>query len=284
MLIAVSRLCERRFKLTTAQFPLKSQMPRHHHATFGLLPDGELYDLGFERLFLLVRHLIGLLQIMKHVGDIMDVPLDIIGCDGYQYLFGKRVMAKSLHNGSNGHSKKNGKSKLVKEVLHGSTAGHDLDLEALKLSDQVFNVWKLRLGGHSVMDISQQLSIPPQEVIAMIDACHAAQRVDSSRMAEIGIQLDLDRIDLMLKSWLPIATTPEIVIEKIQRGDTVEEIDIDRPLKALFAVCDLLKTRAKIQNYGSVKEETAGKELLQQLLRYLDSTALKSRIRELTES
>lgn len=192
-------------------------------------------------------------------------------------------MAKSLHNGngSNGHSKK---SKLVKEVLHGSTAGHDLDLETLKLSDQVFNIWKLRLGGSSVMDIAQKLSIPPQEVIAMIDACHAAQRVDSSRMAEIGIQLDLDRIDLMLKSWLPIATTPEILIEKVQRGDPVEEIDIDRPLKALFAVCDLLKTRAKIQNYGSVKEDAAGKELLSQLLRYLDSTALKSRIRELTES
>ena len=189
-------------------------------------------------------------------------------------------MAKSLHNGNGS----NGKSKLVKEVLHGSTAGHDLDLETLKLSDQVFNVWKLRLGGCSVMDISQQLSIPPQEVIAMIDACHAAQRVDSSRMAEIGIQLDLDRIDLMLKSWLPIATTPEIVIERVQRGDTVEEIDIDRPLKALVAVCGLLNARAKMLNYGAINEDTAGKALLSQVLRYLDSAALKSRIRELTES
>jgi hypothetical protein len=189
-------------------------------------------------------------------------------------------MAKSLHNGNGS----NGKSKLVKEVLHGSTAGHDLDLETLKLSDQVFNIWRLKLGGFSVMDIAQKLSIPPQEVIAMIDACHAAQRMDTSRMAEIGIQLDLDRIDLMLKSWLPIATTPEIVIERVRRGDSVEEIDIDRPLKALVAVCGLLNARAKMLNYGAINEDTAGKALLTQVLRYLDSDALKSRIRELTES
>ena len=189
-------------------------------------------------------------------------------------------MAKSLHNGNGS----NGKSKLVKEVLHGSTAGHDLDLDTLKLSDEMFNVWKLRLSGLSIMDIARRIDVAPRGVIAIIDTVYAAQRMDTSRMAEIGIQLDLDRIDLMLQSWLPIATTPEIVIEKVQRGETIEEIDIDRPLKALFAVCDLLKTRAKIQNYGAVKEDAAGKELLSQLLRYLDSTALKSRIRELTES
>ena len=58
--------------------------------------------------------------------------------------------------------------------------------------------------------------------------------------------LDNDRIEDLLKCWLPIATGGPIRIEKIRAGQVFSEADFDLPLKASYFVLLAIERRLKI--------------------------------------
>ena len=79
----------------------------------------------------------------------------------------------------------------------------------------------------------------------------AAQAMEHYRV------LDNERIEDLLKCWLPIATGGPIRIEKIRGGQVFSEADFDLPLKASYFVLQAIERRLKIM---AASRPEAGKD------------------------
>lgn len=169
----------------------------------------------------------------------------------------------------------------VKQLLDKAPVGGEPSLELVKLGDKVHRVWQMRLEGRSVMEIAEELGINPREVSEMVNESFAAIREDVSRMAEVGMALDLDRLDKIFSSWFPIATQTEIIVEKITQNGAVETVDIDRPLKAAYLCVEITKSRAAIMGYDEARAKNEGGALMKQIIEYVEAT--RAKVRELAE-
>jgi hypothetical protein len=205
-------------------------------------------------------------------------------------------MGGGSHNGKNGKNGKNGNGqnghdggsefkkvkKEVKALLNEMGGVTNVDVEFLKLSQLVHEVWQRRLRGQSTMRIAEEMSLKPQEVVAMIEGAHEALKGDISRMAEVGLYLDLDRIDLLLERWLPIAEKTEHMITAMGQDGPYQTVDFDRPFRALLGCIELIKLRSKNLGYEDVKEGAVSRTQLGILMRYLENS--KEAVRQLTQN
>lgn len=159
--------------------------------------------------------------------------------------------------------------------------GAEPDLETAKLSQQVHDVWRLRLTGKSSMRIAEELKISPQDVNQMIVAAHEAIKADISQMAEIEMHLDKDRQDRLLEAWFPLAINTEMIVTKVIRDEAIETVDFDKPYRAMLACLAIMQMRAKKFGYDEVREGSADQAKVAIMVRYLEDS--KEMIRQLTQ-
>ena len=112
--------------------------------------------------------------------------------------------------------------------------------------DLGLKIWQLRKAGYSRLQILEQLEIP----LKVIDDCliefESRIGMEAARAMEHYRVLDNERIEDLLRCWLPIATGGPIRIEKIRGGEVFSETDFDRPLKASYFVLQAIERRLKI--------------------------------------
>jgi hypothetical protein len=65
--------------------------------------------------------------------------------------------------------------------------------------------WKARVQATSITDIAHELGLTLEGARALLNEVHAAIREDLKDSLELNRQLDLDRIDALLRTWFPIA-------------------------------------------------------------------------------
>jgi hypothetical protein len=82
--------------------------------------------------------------------------------------------------------------------------------------------------------------------------------------------LDDERIEDMMRYWLPIACHGRIRIEHVRDGEVYSEVDFDRPLKASFFVLQAINMRLKLlmaaRPEGAKESQTSVLVWLQQVL------------------
>lgn len=107
-------------------------------------------------------------------------------------------------------------------------------------------IWKLRKAGHPFNEIRHQMGISKTVMDTCLREFELRMGMEAGRMAEHYRMLDDERIEDMMRYWLPIACEGRIRIEKIRDGQAFSEMDFDRPLKAGYWVLQAMNMRLKI--------------------------------------
>jgi hypothetical protein len=186
-------------------------------------------------------------------------------------------------------AKKAGKSlkkkvdKEVDEVLGTSPMGaKEVPLEVVKLSEEFHKIWELRMLGNSVIEVAHLTQCSIERVNEVMAACMEARRKDIAEMAEANKIMDAEKIELLLRHWLPVATQTEIITPKTigrdRQGDpiVVDVEDFDRPLKALYGVLALLERKSKLYGYEN-QERDPSQDIGNQLHAYLSGRSDKTK-------
>lgn len=107
-------------------------------------------------------------------------------------------------------------------------------------------VWQMRKAGYSRSEIRKELGIS----LTVMDTClrefELRMGMESARAMEHYRLIDDERIEDMLRYWLPIACHGRIRIEHVRDGEVFSEVDFDRPLKAGFFVLAAMNMRLKL--------------------------------------
>jgi hypothetical protein len=115
--------------------------------------------------------------------------------------------------------------------------------EAMELG---LKIWELRKAGYSRLEILQRIKIPLKVIDDCLREFESRIGMEGGRAMEHYRVLDNERIEDLLKCWLPIATGGPIRIEKIRGGEVFSEADLDLPLKASYFVLQAIERRLKI--------------------------------------
>lgn len=178
------------------------------------------------------------------------------------------------------HKKK--AEKAIEEVMNGPMIGAEVPLEVIQVGTEAKAIWDLKVAGNSVFEIANQTNKSPSEINEICNTCYIALKSDLTRMAEIGMMVDLERIDGLLKPWLKAASMPDWMVTMIIDGTPVDIRDADRALTALMGAIRLLELRAKLMNYQGVKEQSNEDEQVRRVLSFM--VRQEARIRQLTAS
>jgi hypothetical protein len=126
--------------------------------------------------------------------------------------------------------------------------------EAMELG---LKIWELRKAGYSRLEILQRIKIPLKVIDDCLREFQSRIGMEAGRAMEHYRVLDNERIEDLLKCWLPIATGGPIRIEKIRGGEVFREADFDLPLKASYFVLQAIERRLKIM---AASQPEAGKD------------------------
>lgn len=130
---------------------------------------------------------------------------------------------------------------IVNKILESEiTAGE----EGLEIGAKV---WQLRKKGWSRTEIRKELGIPQTVLDNCLREFELRMGLEAGRMMEHYRLLDDERIEDLMRYWLPIACEGKIRIEHMRsNGETYTELDFDRPLKAAFWVLAAVNQRLKL--------------------------------------
>jgi hypothetical protein len=162
---------------------------------------------------------------------------------------------------------KNGQSRLEENVREITNAELAIGEEAAEIG---LAIWKLRKEGNNLFEIHEQLELPLDVIRTCLEDFERRVSVDASRALEHYRILDDERIEGLLKVWLPIATGGPIKIEKVRAGEVFVESDYDRPLRASYFCLQAIERRVKILQ-ASQPEATRNGQGSTQILVWLQS-------------
>jgi hypothetical protein len=115
--------------------------------------------------------------------------------------------------------------------------------EAMELG---LKVWELRKAGFNRFQILERLEIPLNVIDDCLREFESRIGMEAGRAMEHYRVLDNERIEDLLRCWLPIATGGPIQVEKKRAGEVFTEADFDLPLKASYFVLQAIERRLKI--------------------------------------
>lgn len=131
-------------------------------------------------------------------------------------------------------------------------------------------IWKMRKAGKTKGQILRDLDISSTIFDTCLREFEIRMGLEAGRMMEHYRMLDDERIEDMMRYWLPIATGGPIQIEHARNGEVYSEADFDRPLKAGFWVLAAMNMRLKImmaaRPEGAKESQTNVLVWLQQVL------------------
>lgn len=119
-------------------------------------------------------------------------------------------------------------------------------------------VWELRKAGYSRREIAERLEIPLKVIDDCLGEFESRIGMGAGRAVEHYRVLDNERIEDLLRYWLPIATGGPIRIEKKRGGEVFSEADFDRPLRASYFVLQAIERRLKILAAGRPEDRKDG--------------------------
>jgi hypothetical protein len=115
----------------------------------------------------------------------------------------------------------------------------------------------MRKRGLSTYEIHRRLGIPLSAVGEILQQFQYNLYPDVGQMLEHYRALDDQRLEELIRRWLPVATSPAIEVQKIGRnGRTYTELDTDTPAKAAGVVLGAIQRR--IQLLIACRPESAG--------------------------
>jgi hypothetical protein len=85
---------------------------------------------------------------------------------------------------------------------------HVNEVRAAERETRCAEAWRLRLQGCSMREISEQLNVSVGTVADYLRSVLVDLKAESRDGAEVWRRLELDRLDALVKAWLPIAQEP----------------------------------------------------------------------------
>lgn len=108
-------------------------------------------------------------------------------------------------------------------------------------------VWTMRKEGCSRTEIRKKLGISHTVLDSCLQEYELRMGMEAGRMMHHYRALDDERIEDMMKRWLPIACAGKVTVERTGRdGEIYTEEDFDRPLKASYWVLHAMSMRLKL--------------------------------------
>jgi hypothetical protein len=132
------------------------------------------------------------------------------------------------------------------------TSGESSDSEsATEQSPQAMElgskIWEMRKRGFSVYEIHRRLGIPMEAVKTILEQFERCFYPDVGQAIQHYAALDDQRLEDLIRRWLPVATGPAPEVEKVGRnGRTYAELDTDTPVKAAAIVLGAIKSRIQL--------------------------------------
>src|SRR5215472_4488729 len=127
---------------------------------------------------------------------------------------------------------------------HSEHAAATQSPQAMELGSQI---WEMRKRGLSRYEIHRRLGIPREAVDEILQAFQQHFYPDIGQAMSSRLALDDQRLDDLLRTWLPIATGGPIEVRKVDRkGREYTECDTDTPVKAAGIVLTAIQRRIQL--------------------------------------
>jgi hypothetical protein len=108
-------------------------------------------------------------------------------------------------------------------------------------------IWEWRKRGVSVYEIHRKLGIPIEAVKTILEQFERCFYPDVGAALHHYAMLDDQRLEDLMRRWLPVATGPAPEVEKVGgNGKPYTELDNEAPVKAAAIVLGAIKTRIQL--------------------------------------
>jgi len=139
-------------------------------------------------------------------------------------------------------------------------------------SEWVRRAWDLRIDGCSVREIGQKLGMSYAQARRLVQLAYTDPGMRLSETAEVARELDLARLDQVIRAYLPLALNTRGLAERIRNGAALSPEDAAVPFAAAKIILETLSQRAKLFGlYIHVRQDTGQRK--QDTLAWLVSVA-----------
>jgi hypothetical protein len=131
-------------------------------------------------------------------------------------------------------------------------------------------VWEQRKAGRSLRQIAKSLDVSEHILKTCLHEFETRTMMEATRQLEHFRNLDNERLENVMASWLPLACGGPLRVERVRDGVLYSELDYERPAKATFIVLQVIEKRIKLmlasQPEKAVQGETNVMVWLQQVM------------------
>ncbi len=139
-------------------------------------------------------------------------------------------------------------------------------------SEWVRRAWDLRIDGCSVREVAERLGISYAQARRLVQLAYTDPGTRLSETAEVSRELDLARLDQLIRAYLPLALNTRTLAERIRNGETISGEDIAVPFAAAKIILETLSQRAKLFGLYNHAKLESGKDR-QDLVAWVQSVA-----------
>jgi DNA-binding transcriptional regulator LsrR (DeoR family) len=132
-------------------------------------------------------------------------------------------------------------------------------------SEWVRRAWDLRIDGCSVREIAERLGISYAQARRLVQLAYTNPGMRLSETAEVARELDLARLDQLIRAYLPLALNNSVLAKSVLDGEKVSPEDAAVPFAVAKIILETLNQRAKLHGlyiYAKLEPGQARQDVL----------------------
>lgn len=135
------------------------------------------------------------------------------------------------------------------KIYKSKTMTGEVSFEMAEALDLKRAIWKKRIEGLSVSEISGQVGLDEKHVVNLLNEAYAERQEQLDDLVAREKLMDLERLDELMRQYFKVAKMDHVIVEMMQEGIAINGLCFDRPAKAALVFLQIIEKKAKILGY-----------------------------------